>query len=87
MAMAKAKHDELSELNVRRETWCRIEADSKFWQRPEKRHFDCHLQNTYDISALQTAPSVERTGWMEHTPSARTIERRHFEESYKSNLV
>ncbi|KAL2082368.1 hypothetical protein ACEWY4_022186 [Coilia grayii] len=84
--MAKSRADELYALNTRRETWCRIEADSKFWQRRERRHFSCHLQNSYNVGAQRTVQSVGRTAWMERSPSARLAERKHFEDSSESKI-
>ncbi|XP_036437096.1 spermatogenesis-associated protein 45-like [Colossoma macropomum] len=83
--MSKSKAEELFELNMRRETWCCVEADSGIWLRAQRRHFDHHLRNTCDFSATQTAKPEERSAWM--GSPARYRERRHFEESYKAHLV
>ncbi|XP_072536470.1 spermatogenesis-associated protein 45 [Salminus brasiliensis] len=82
--MSKSNAEELYALNMRRETWCCVEADSRIWERAQRRHFNCHLRNTCDFSALQTAKPEERSAWV-GTP-ARHRERRHFEESYKAHL-
>ncbi|XP_076873417.1 spermatogenesis-associated protein 45 [Brachyhypopomus gauderio] len=83
--MSKSKENKLHELNMRRETWCCVEADSKIWKRAERRHFDCHLRHHCDFAALQTAKPEERDTWM-GIPT-RYAERKHFKESYEAHLV
>ncbi|KAL7872189.1 hypothetical protein SRHO_G00071720 [Serrasalmus rhombeus] len=83
--MSKRTADALFELNMRRETWCCVEADNGIWLRAQRRHFDCHLRNTCDLRATQTATAEERSAWMGSPATHR--ERRHFEESYKAHLV
>ncbi|KAF4099734.1 spermatogenesis-associated protein 45-like [Onychostoma macrolepis] len=87
--MSKSKQDQLSELNVQRETWCRVETTSRFWNLPERKHFRCHLQNTCDLSAQQTARSEQRSSWMDsdNNTNTRHPERRHFDDSYKTHQV
>lgn len=83
--MSKSKEEALFELNMRRETWCRVEADSKFWERAERRHYDCHLQNTCDFKSLQAVCPEERSDWIGQQTLAlnKHPERKHFEESSK----
>ncbi|XP_073712368.1 spermatogenesis-associated protein 45 [Misgurnus anguillicaudatus] len=80
--MSKSKQDKLYELNMRRETWCRVETTSKFWNLPERRHFRCHLQDTRGSSSMPE----QRSSWMQSN-NTRHPQRRHFEESYESHLV
>ncbi|XP_015194632.2 spermatogenesis-associated protein 45 isoform X3 [Lepisosteus oculatus] len=71
----------LYELNMQRETWCRVEADSKgFWRRAQRKHFARHLQCTSDLNAHNTHSPSDRSAWMSH--AATIPERRHFPESY-----
>ncbi|XP_007245537.3 spermatogenesis-associated protein 45 [Astyanax mexicanus] len=84
--MSGRRAGELYELNMRRETWCRVEqAGSSIGELPHRRHFSCHLRNTCDFSALLTARPEQRSAWT-GTPD-RYRERRHFEESYKVHLM
>ncbi|KAL7887850.1 hypothetical protein AOLI_G00028240 [Acnodon oligacanthus] len=83
--MPERKADALSELNLRRETWCRVEADSGTWLRAQRRHFDCHLRNAGDLRGAQAPAAGERSAWMGSPATHR--ERRHFEQSYKAHLV
>ncbi|KAI7799975.1 permatogenesis-associated protein 45, partial [Triplophysa rosa] len=78
--MSNSKQDKLYELNMQRESWCRVETTSRFWNLPERRHFNGHLQDTRDFSALQKASPERRSSWMESS-NTRHPERRHFEES------
>ncbi|NP_001410753.1 spermatogenesis-associated protein 45 isoform 1 [Danio rerio] len=83
-----SKQERLYELNMHRETWCRVETTSKYWNLPERKHFRCHLQNTCDISALQTASPEQRSAWMSSGgQNTAHPERRHFEDSYRAHLV
>lgn len=81
--MSKYKEGALFELNMLRETWCRVEIDSKFWERAEKRHFDCHLQNTCDFKSLQAVTPEQRSVWTAAGHVTKYSERKHFEESRK----
>ncbi|XP_069054180.1 spermatogenesis-associated protein 45 isoform X2 [Lepisosteus oculatus] len=73
----------LYELNMQRETWCRVEADSKgFWRRAQRKHFARHLQCTSDLNAHNTHSPSDRSAWMSH--AATIPERRHFPESCKN---
>ncbi|XP_043075674.1 spermatogenesis-associated protein 45-like [Puntigrus tetrazona] len=86
--MSKSKQDQLYELNMQRETWCRVETTSRFWNLAERKHFRCHLKNTCDFRALQTARPEQRSSWMmDGDSNTRHPERRHFEDSYKTHQV
>uniref|UniRef100_A0A3P8Z8N4 Uncharacterized protein n=1 Tax=Esox lucius TaxID=8010 RepID=A0A3P8Z8N4_ESOLU len=64
--MSKSKDPRKSkamfELNMRRETWCRVDNHSK-WERAENRHFDCHLRSSWDFKSLQAVTPEQRSGW------------------------
>ncbi|MCJ8750075.1 hypothetical protein PDJAM_G00195050 [Pangasius djambal] len=83
--MARMKQEQLHEQNMRTETWCCVEADSRVWDRPERRHFVCHLRNTCDVRAMVTPNPEERASWMTRRTSYR--EKRHYDESYKSHFI
>ncbi|KAK2883997.1 hypothetical protein QQF64_016171 [Cirrhinus molitorella] len=72
---------------MQRESWCRVETTSRFWNLPERKHFRRHLHNTCDFSALQTAHPEQRSTWMDISNNTRHPERRHFEDSYETHLV
>ncbi|XP_051951161.1 uncharacterized protein LOC127621552 [Xyrauchen texanus] len=82
--MSKSKQDQLYKLNMQRETWCRVETTSRFWNLPERKHFRCHLKNTCDFSARQSLE--QRSFWMGNN-NTQHPERRHFEETYRAHLV
>lgn len=79
--MVKVKQEQLHELNMHRETWCCVEADSRIWDRPERKHFAYHLRNICDFSAMQAGKPEDRSSWMKSQTSYR--EKRHFDESCK----
>ncbi|KAJ8396152.1 hypothetical protein AAFF_G00020190 [Aldrovandia affinis] len=83
--MSKAKDDALYQLNVQRETWCRVEADSKFWAQAERRHFACHLQTTCGFKSLHAQRADQRSSWIGGI--ATLPERKHFAENNKAHLV
>ncbi|KAK9956728.1 hypothetical protein ABG768_014441 [Culter alburnus] len=85
--MSKSKQDQLYEFNMQRETWCRVETTSRFWNLPERKHFRCHLRNSCDFSGLQTARPEQRCSWMGSSNNTTHPERRHFEDGYKAHLV
>ncbi|XP_066533961.1 spermatogenesis-associated protein 45-like [Hoplias malabaricus] len=82
--MTRSKAEELYELNLQRESWCCVEADSRIWHQAQRKHFNCHLHNTCDFSAQQTVKPEERCCWMK--APIKHPERRHFEESWLSIL-
>ncbi|XP_029903677.1 spermatogenesis-associated protein 45 [Myripristis murdjan] len=84
MAMSGCEERALLEVNRRRETWCQVERQAaQAWERPERRHFRCHLRT----SGAQPGGEQHRAAWMLQQLPARRPERRHFEESYKTHLV
>ncbi|XP_073672449.1 spermatogenesis-associated protein 45 [Garra rufa] len=85
--MSNSKQAQLYEFNMQRESWCRVETTSRFWNLPERKHFRRHLQNTCDFGALQTARPEQRSSWMEiNNINTRHPERRHFEDICKIGL-
>jgi len=83
--MSKSKQDQLYELNMRRETWCCVEATSRSWNLPERKHFRCHLRRSSEFSAMQTASPEQRCSWM-GSNNNKHPERKHFEDSCKMRL-
>lgn len=79
--MSKAKEDALYELNMRRETWCQVEVNSKLRRPAERRHYDCHLRNTWDFHSPQAKILDQRSAWVAQVH--RHHEKRHFQESCK----
>ncbi|GAA6066419.1 spermatogenesis-associated protein 45 [Tachysurus ichikawai] len=77
----KMNREQLHELNMRRETWCCVEADNRIWNRPERKHFARHLRNTCDFSDMLKVKPEVRSTWM--TRSTNYREKRHFDESCK----
>ncbi|XP_028809341.1 spermatogenesis-associated protein 45 [Denticeps clupeoides] len=84
-AMADANKDGLYEQNLRRETWCRVEAGGRFWQGAERRHFRCHLRTTLDLQSPGNGIPEQRSAWMEQ--ASQYPERRHFNGAHKTHLV
>ncbi|KAG9347545.1 hypothetical protein JZ751_005113, partial [Albula glossodonta] len=74
--MSEAKGDTLYQLNMQRETWCRVEGGSKFWTHAERRHFACHLQSTCDFKSPTAQRSEQRSSWIRGV--AKLAERKHF---------
>ncbi|KAG5846588.1 hypothetical protein ANANG_G00116580 [Anguilla anguilla] len=83
--MSKSKGDALYQLNAQRESWCRVEADSKFWTPTERRHFSCHLQTTYNFKSPHAQRPDQRSSWIGGV--VRLPERKHFEENNWTHLV
>lgn len=53
----------LLELNLRRETWCRVEADPRgFWERAERRHYRDHLRTSAVLLRALTGGEQQRRG-------------------------
>ncbi|KAK1889477.1 Spermatogenesis-associated protein 45 [Dissostichus eleginoides] len=66
--MSGAEQRALAELNVRRETWCRVEGNPhQEWERRERRHYRKHLRSTAGL--LKSLP--------QERPAARPEEREH----------
>ncbi|KAK2846001.1 hypothetical protein Q7C36_010855 [Tachysurus vachellii] len=82
----KMKQEQLHELNMRRETWCCVEADNRIWNRPERKHFARHLRNTCDFNDMLTVKPEVRSTWMTWR-STNHREKRHFDESYNSHFT
>ncbi|CAL8315635.1 unnamed protein product [Boreogadus saida] len=86
--MPQSTQQELYEQNLRRETWCQVERNSRqSWDRPERRHFGCHLRTSRDFSSPRAAEPERRSAWTERPSAAPLAQRRHFEERAKSHLV
>ncbi|XP_032398698.1 spermatogenesis-associated protein 45 [Etheostoma spectabile] len=78
----------LLELNGRRETWCQVElTPEQAWERTQRRHYRGHLQTSPVLLSALTAGPQRRAARSERPPASRLPERRHFEESYESQLV
>ncbi|KAK0131988.1 Spermatogenesis-associated protein 45 [Merluccius polli] len=61
--MPKPTQQELYAQNLRRETWCQVEMNSRqFWDRPERKHFGCHLRTTWDTRSPQAAGTGAEVG-------------------------
>ncbi|XP_031163766.1 spermatogenesis-associated protein 45-like [Sander lucioperca] len=78
----------LLELNRRRETWCQVEmTPQQSWERTQRRHYRSHLRTSpLLLSALTDGPQ-RRAARGQRPPPSKLPERRHFEESYESQLV
>ncbi|KAM4713155.1 spermatogenesis-associated protein 45 [Anableps anableps] len=77
----------LLELNMRRETWCRVEADPRgFWERTERRHYRNHLRTSAALLRALTGGQQVRTACAEWRVPAKLPERKHFDRSYKSQV-
>ncbi|XP_076612061.1 spermatogenesis-associated protein 45 [Chaetodon auriga] len=88
--MSGCEERALLELNLRRETWCRVEGSPRqAWERTERRHYPSHLRASPALLTALTAGPQPRAACSERPPPppARLPERRHFKESYKSHLV
>ncbi|XP_026174182.1 spermatogenesis-associated protein 45 [Mastacembelus armatus] len=86
--MAGAEEQAHLELNLRRETWCQVEMSPRqSWERTERRHYRSHLRTSPVLLTALTAGAQRRAAGPEWPPPARLPERRHFEQSYQSNLV
>ncbi|MEQ2279014.1 hypothetical protein AMECASPLE_005135 [Ameca splendens] len=78
----------LLEMNMRRETWCQVEADPRgFWERTERRHYRNHLKTSAVLLSALTGGQQRSAACTERRLPAKLPERKHFEESYKSHLV
>ncbi|XP_068564410.1 spermatogenesis-associated protein 45 [Cebidichthys violaceus] len=88
--MSGAEERALLELNLRRETWCQVEANpQRSWERTERRHYRGHLRTgPVLLTALTGGPQRGSARTSERPPPASKLpERRHFEESYQSQLM
>ncbi|XP_071776326.2 spermatogenesis-associated protein 45 [Centroberyx gerrardi] len=86
--MSGSEERALLEVNRRRETWCRVEADPRqSWERAQRRHFRCHLRTSGALRSPQPAGPQLRSAGTERPLPAKHPERRHFEEGYKTHLV
>ncbi|XP_060907531.1 spermatogenesis-associated protein 45-like [Labrus mixtus] len=86
--MSGSEERALLELNLRRETWCQVEVNPRqSWERTERRHYRSHLRTSPVLLTALTAGPQRRPACSERPPPAKLAERRHFEESYKSQLV
>ncbi|XP_044025162.1 spermatogenesis-associated protein 45-like [Siniperca chuatsi] len=86
--MSGSEERALLELNLRRETFCKVEMNPRqSWERTERRHYRSHLRTSPVLVTALTAGQQRRAACSERPPPAKLPERRHFEESYKSHLV
>ncbi|KAK1171439.1 spermatogenesis-associated protein 45-like [Huso huso] len=82
--MSSREETALYNLNMQRETWCMVEANSKqSWQRAQRKHYSHHLQTTFNPQ--HSLPTECRSSWSEIVPPHR--ERRHFRQSSKTSLL
>ncbi|XP_028296524.1 spermatogenesis-associated protein 45 [Gouania willdenowi] len=80
----------LQQLNLRRETWCRVETGPEPpWGRTERRHYGGHLRSSAVLlSAMTGKPQQQhRAASRGRLPPPTPVERRHYEESYESHLM
>ncbi|KAM4529454.1 spermatogenesis-associated protein 45 [Fundulus diaphanus] len=76
------------ELNMRRESWCRVEADPRgSWERSERRHYRNHLRTGAVLLSALTGRQQRGAACTELRPPVKLPERKHFEQSYTSHLV
>ncbi|XP_029352394.1 spermatogenesis-associated protein 45 [Echeneis naucrates] len=86
--MFGAEQRALLELNLRRETWCRVEDDPRrSWERAERRHYRGHLRTSPALLNALTGQQRPGATRIERPAPAKLPERRHFEESHQSHLV
>ncbi|XP_034384232.1 spermatogenesis-associated protein 45-like [Cyclopterus lumpus] len=86
--MPGAEERALLELNLRRETWCQVEVNAaRSWERTERRHYRGHLRSSPVLLTALTAGPQRGSARSERPPASKLPERRHFEESYQSQLV
>ncbi|XP_066560789.1 spermatogenesis-associated protein 45 [Amia ocellicauda] len=84
--MSNGQEKSLYDLNLHRETWCRVEASSKgSWLRSQRKHFPGHLQSSPDRNAPPAPGPEQRCSWVKG--NANAPERRHFAQSYKAHLM
>ncbi|KAF3703179.1 Spermatogenesis-associated protein 45 [Channa argus] len=75
----------LLELNLRRETWCRVEMSPRqSWERTERRHYGGHLRTSPVLLTALTVGPQRRGACTRWPPPLNLPERRHFEESCKT---
>ncbi|XP_074484201.1 spermatogenesis-associated protein 45 [Sebastes fasciatus] len=86
--MSGGEERALLELNLRRETWCRVDGNpQQAWERTERRHYRGHLRTSPVLLTALTAGPQRRAADRCRPPPSELPERRHYEESYKSHLV
>ncbi|XP_041660721.1 spermatogenesis-associated protein 45-like [Cheilinus undulatus] len=85
--MSGSEERTLMDLNLQRDSWCQVEANPRqSWERPERRHYRGHLKTSpVLLSALTQGPKPQPVCRARLAP-VQLVERRHFEESYKSQL-
>ncbi|XP_061610157.1 spermatogenesis-associated protein 45-like isoform X2 [Phyllopteryx taeniolatus] len=78
----------LQDINRHRETWCRVESNARCaWERVERKHYSAHLRSSPALLAAMTGgPQRGAPGRGQPPRPDRLPERRHFEESYDSQL-
>lgn len=70
----------LLELNMRRETWCRVEGDPRrSWERPERKHYRSHLRSSAALRAAMSGGERPLAACRPGLAPAKHPERRHFE--------
>ncbi|KAF1376966.1 hypothetical protein PFLUV_G00216990 [Perca fluviatilis] len=78
----------LLELNRQRETWCQVEmTPQQSWERTQRRHYRSHLRTSPVLLSALTGGPERRAGRGDRPPPSTLLQRRHFEESYESQLV
>ncbi|XP_056283550.1 spermatogenesis-associated protein 45-like [Pseudoliparis swirei] len=86
--MPCAEQRALLEMNLRRETWCQVEVSpARAWERTERRHYRGHLRTGPVLRAALAAGGQRGAARSERPTGPERPERRHFEESYRSQLV
>ncbi|XP_038132913.1 spermatogenesis-associated protein 45-like [Cyprinodon tularosa] len=85
--MSGSEERVLLELNMRRETWCRVETDPRgFWERPERRHYRNHLRSSAVLLSALTGGEQRSAARSERLIPVKLPERKHFDQSYTSHL-
>lgn len=81
--MSAAEDTALLEVNLLRETWCRLEAEPR-GSTSQRRHFRAHLQTSPALLNALTGQGQRRlAAGRPAPPPGRLLERRHFDESCK----
>lgn len=81
--MSAAEDTALLEVNLLRETWCRLEAEPR-GSTSQRRHYRGHLQTSPALLDAMTGRGKQhRAAGRPTPPPGRLLERRHFDESCK----
>ncbi|XP_061899586.1 spermatogenesis-associated protein 45-like [Entelurus aequoreus] len=85
--MPGSKAEPLLDVNMQRETWCQVESGAlRSWERSERKHYRAHLRSSSVLLSAMTGGPRQGTASRGWPPPANLPQRRHFEESYNSQL-